>query len=292
MSLKSCPYYVLVLASFFTLVAAMVYAQPANPDQKAAIAADLAKLDADIAAAEAENAKYAGGLVKALVEARIAILKQTRAMLDQRAKASSHGIALTYTVDGEPFVSPVLAKEQLAGVEQELVGARAKVAAAEREARRYAGGLVQAISLSTLATAQQTEAMLDQKRLALKYDLPQYIGFAREPTTSSTAAPVPAPAATSDSDLEVVAIDSRITETNNTWSRFAWKLTLRSKASSPLRLEAIIQFLDKDGFIVATDRGRNLMLNAGEEKVFTGSKLITASVAGNVARIEAKVSAR
>jgi hypothetical protein len=274
---------------FITTIAAVTSAQSESPEQRAAIAADLAKLDTHIAAADTENAKYAGGLVKALVESRIATLKQTRAMLDQRAKAWAHGIALNYTVDGQPFAPPSSAKEQLATVEQEVVAARAKVAAAERDAGRYAGGLVHALSLTTLETTRQTEAMLDQRRLALKYELPQYIGFAKESTKPGVAASPVAPTPPAERDWDIVAIDSRVTESNNTWSKFAWKLTLRSKSSAPLRLDATIEFNDKDGFIVDTDRGRNLMLPAGEEKTFTGFALIRAAVAGNVARLGAKV---
>jgi hypothetical protein len=102
------------------------------------------------------------------------------------------------------------------------------------------------------------------------------------------ASPV-APTPPAERDWDIVAINSRVTESNNTWSKFAWKLTLRNKSSAPLRLDATIEFNDKDGFIVDTDRGRNLMLPAGEEKTFTGFALIRAAVAGNVARLGAKV---
>ena len=47
----------------------------------------------------------------------------------------------------------------------------------EAEVARYSGGLVKATASVTLATMRQTQAMLDQKRLALKYGLPQFVGF-------------------------------------------------------------------------------------------------------------------
>lgn len=59
----------------------------------------------------------------------------------------------------------------------ELAELATKITAAKTEAARYSGGLIQAVSLSTVAQMKQTQAMLEQKRLSLKFSLPQYIGF-------------------------------------------------------------------------------------------------------------------
>jgi hypothetical protein len=40
-----------------------------------------------ISVARSENTKYSGGLVKALIDSRIATLEQTKAMLEQQARA-------------------------------------------------------------------------------------------------------------------------------------------------------------------------------------------------------------
>jgi hypothetical protein len=49
------------------------------------------------------------------------------------------------------------------------------------------------VSLATLETLRQTYAMLEQKRVALKYGLPQYIGFTNaESKATSTVAAAPA----------------------------------------------------------------------------------------------------
>src|SRR5690242_13735000 len=70
------------------------------------IKSEIDVVDTQIRDAEAENAKYAGGLIKALIESRLATLKQTRAMLAQRAAAGDLNVMVRYTVDGKPFSIP------------------------------------------------------------------------------------------------------------------------------------------------------------------------------------------
>ena len=154
-------------ATVFTLVSLIGCARVSAQDT-ASLKAEITVLQEQIKTAEAENAKYTGGLVKSLVVARIAIMQQTEAMLQQRLKADTYGIAIKYTVDGKNFVPPASASELLRDVEQEIASNLTKIKQQEAEAARYSGGLVQAVSLSALATMRQTQAMLEQKRVSLR----------------------------------------------------------------------------------------------------------------------------
>jgi hypothetical protein len=89
--------------------------------------------------------------------------------------------------------------------------------------------------------------------------------------------------------FEIVAVDSRVTESNNVWWRYAWKLTLKNGSAGPQMLQATIEFQDKEGFIIDSDHEYNLVLQPDETRTFTGTKLVTASSAGNVAQTAAKV---
>jgi hypothetical protein len=91
-------------------------------------------------------------------------------------------------------------------------------------------------------------------------------------------------------DWAIVDVDSRVTERNSTWWRYAWKLTLRNDAREPHLFEGQIEFQDADGFIIDTSSARDMIVPANGEKVFTGSALITAPVADNVKRTNAKVA--
>lgn len=266
---------------------------PPVPPPSAEIAADIAAIDARLRQAEAEDARLAGGLVKALLGSEMGILRQTRAMLQQRASSWTFGIGLRYSVDGKPFVPPPDAPEQLATVEADIAQTREKLAAAEAEADRYSGGLVQALSLSTVATMRNSLAMLEQRRLALKYALPQFIGFQGEPPAAPTAAGArPAAAAPAERKWSIVEVDSRVTESNDTWWRYAWKLTLRNDDSSDLAFDATIEFQDAEGFVIDSDRQLGLFVPAGSEKTFTGYDLVSMPGASRVARTNAKVAIR
>jgi hypothetical protein len=169
---------VVLLIGIMPLSAACAQTPSQTPAQKQQLDSELKAIDAAIAEAEAETAKYSGGLVKSLTDLRIATLKQTRGMVAQRANASTYNVTLRYTVDGKPFALPPDAATDLAAIDREIAQTKQQVETQQAEADRYSGGLVQAMSLATVATTRQTLAMLEQKRLALKYGLPQFIGFA------------------------------------------------------------------------------------------------------------------
>jgi hypothetical protein len=182
---------------------------------------EIVHVAAEITAAESENAKYSGGLVKALIESRLATLRQTKAMLEQRRAASVFNISVRYTVDGTTLRLPPNAKEEIAAIEREIAATKIKVAAAQAEAAKYSGGLVLAMTLSNIATLQQTEAMLDQRRLALTFSLPQYLGFASQ----ASAAPQTAAQVADEADnWEILDVDSKVTESNSTWWTYAWNV--------------------------------------------------------------------
>src|SRR5262245_49425987 len=56
------------------------------------VKAELSRVDHQIAEAETESVQYSGGLLKSLVESRLAILRQTRALLGKRATPRNHDV--------------------------------------------------------------------------------------------------------------------------------------------------------------------------------------------------------
>ena len=253
---------------------------------------ETASVQRQIEAAETEDAKYAGGLIKSLIGTRLEILRQTKAMLDQRANSWTFGIDLSFTIDGKPFVLPDGATAQISEVQTELDELDKKIADAEQEAARYRGGLVLAMKSSAIATMQQTRAMLDQKRLSIKYELPQYMPFAKAAGSDAQSEPPNTPEAPAEPRVKIVAVDARVTEKNNSWWKYAWKLTLGNPTEATMRYEATLEFQDSDGFVVDDDRAYDLVVAPGQEQVFTAYALVDASVAGNVASVGAKVGAR
>ena len=65
--------------------------------------------------------------------------------------------------------SSALAQEREIGeIEGDLANVRAQIEAAKSEATQYSGGLIQALILQRLETLRLTEALLDQRRIALR----------------------------------------------------------------------------------------------------------------------------
>jgi hypothetical protein len=265
--------------------------QTATPTPTVRVA--IGEAEAELAAAQTDDAKYVGGLIKTLIAARIATIQQTIAMLKQRQAAADLNISLKYTVDGHLFVPPADGAAQAAAVDSEIQSTKAKIVQQEAEAAKYSGGLVLSMTLAGVATSENTLAMLEQKRDALRFGLPQFIGFASStptaaPASSSQAAP--SAASKADSQFDIVSVDSKVTETNDVWWRYAWKLTIRNKASQAAVYTATIEFQDKDGFVIEQDIARDLGVAAGSDHDFTGFALVRLPGATNVARTNAKVS--
>lgn len=265
-----------------------------QPEKFDGIEEEITRIEKQIRETEAEDQKYVGGLIKAIIGSQLATLKQTHAMLQQRVKASLFRIGLKYTVDGQQFTPPQDASVQLGIVERELAELATKITAAKTEAARYSGGLIQAVSLSTVAQMKQTQAMLEQKRLSLKFSLPQYIGF-NDGTISSanlrTTSKLEESTTPKEKQWRIVEIDSRMTESNNSWWRYAWRLTLANDSQQPMLFDAMIEFQDADGFVIDQDSERGL-IPATSEKTFTGYKLITVPGAAKVAKTIAKVGVK
>ncbi|MBK8536912.1 MAG: hypothetical protein IPL59_18545 [Candidatus Competibacteraceae bacterium] len=119
---------------------------------------------------------------------------------------------------------------------------------------------------------RQTQA-IDQKRLALKFSLPQHIGFKSEivstPSSELTTTRKPEEITPlQEKKWRIVEVDSKVTESNNSWWRYAWRLTLANDSEQPMIFHATIEFQDADGFVIDENRANQLIVPAGKERDF------------------------
>lgn len=182
---------------------------PEDAQKISALQAELEQVRSEVTAAESKSTSLAGGLVKALVEARLEILKTTEALIQQRIHALESGAKITVEVAStEPN------EERAAQLQQEIDSQLAELKRAKQEAAKYDGGLVGAMKEATVATQEQSIAMLRQRYLAAKYGLPgavlaqgssqapgQEIESAQPSTIPSTDIPIP-----NDVSSEVVVV--------------------------------------------------------------------------------------
>src|ERR1700733_6638253 len=138
----------MIFILFIVLVFSGCDSKGLEKQQAQSIRTEVARLDSEIAEAERAKEQYSGVLVNALMSSRIEILKQTRAMLQQRSNAWRFGIAMKYAIDGKQFTLPDGAAQLLPDLEKQLEENKAKIQEQEKTVSLYSGGLVQALSLS------------------------------------------------------------------------------------------------------------------------------------------------
>lgn len=263
---------------------------PSSAGQSLAdLRAEMVRVCQEIAAAEAEDALYSGGLVKSMIAVRLQVIRTTKALIEQRIHALESGAPITVVTQAADPDEP-----RAKHLAEELQTQSELLQQARAEASLYTGGLVYSLKLSTVATHEQTLANLSQQSLLARYGLvlPAPAPCTTAPATSNAAQPaIQIPSEPLPTLFEIIKVDARVTEANQSWSRYAWQLTVRSLAKVPLQLEAKIEFQDAQGFIIADHSEYNLILSAGNEDIFGGSSLITSAVAGNIHTVAAKVKA-
>ncbi|HLD67505.1 MAG TPA: hypothetical protein VJA19_15845 [Pseudomonas sp.] len=120
----------------------------------------------EVERAEAESGQYSAGLLKGLIDMRLEVLRTNKALIAQRIHAIEARAPVTQKV-----ISYTPDAALVAELEQAITNARAQLEAASADAAQYRGGLLQALKLSTVATQEQTLAMLNQRLLVARYGL-------------------------------------------------------------------------------------------------------------------------
>ena len=140
-----------------------------TPEQKQEVAAlkvELSQTEGEISAAKHIEQQFSGGMIKNLTTARLEVLGTNKALLEQRINAIESGAKIDVVVSG---VKPD--PELAASIKAEMEDLAVKINEAKTDASQYSGGLIQVLKLSTVATEEQSMAMLQQKYLTAKYGL-------------------------------------------------------------------------------------------------------------------------
>lgn len=266
--------------------------------QAATIDERLVVVHAQIARAELEDEQATDDSVKMLIAVRLAILRNTEAMLEQKKIALEQGITLTYAVEGEVYRPEPPTPELIAKLEAAIAATETQVDGAIARAATPPDGTARSATAS-VATLENTLAMLRQRWYAATYSIPYILVDAdAEPEAVAepeAAAATPAAAVASSQPpaagggVEIVEITLRITDTTTTWWEMSWWLTLSNVNDEDVRVNATIQFLDEDGRVVDEDEVRDLRVPASQQQVFRGASRIDARIAPRVKSIYAKI---
>ncbi len=266
--------------------------------QAATIDERLVVVHAQIARAELEDEQATDDSVKMLIAVRLAILRNTEAMLEQKKIALEQGITLTYAVEGAVYRPEPPTPELIAKLEAAIAATETQVDGAIARAATPPDGTARSATAS-VATLENTLAMLRQRWYAATYSIPYILvdAGAEPEAVAEPEAAVATPAAAVPSSqppaagggVEIVEINLRITDTTTTWWEMSWWLTLSNVNDEDVRVNATIQFLDEDGRVVDEDEVRDLRVPASQQQVFRGASRIDARIAPRVKSIFAKI---
>ncbi|MBR26596.1 MAG: lytic transglycosylase [Rhodobacteraceae bacterium] len=147
------------------LLSILVAAATPTLAQEGNLEVELAQIERQIAEVEEVAARYDGGLIVGLIEARREALLLARTLIENRMNAEAGAATVEIIV---PVVQPDEARaEQILG---EMAAAQERIAEAEREAAS-GGGLVQALALGRLETEKLTLAQLQMGYLQARYGI-------------------------------------------------------------------------------------------------------------------------
>jgi hypothetical protein len=161
---------ILMTATTAVLAAAIVFIFLQSSVSSFEIDRDRAALAAEIKDVQAESDKYSGGAIKAFIDLRIAILRNTASMLDQKRASFIHRISLRHTIEGRALVEA--SDAELKEILDELAQAEKKVTESKLEAARYSGGLIHSMALLRVSTDELSVSQLRMKFYSAKYGIP------------------------------------------------------------------------------------------------------------------------
>ncbi len=156
-----------------------------TPEQKqevSSLKSELSKTEKEIAETTELQSQFTSGLIKNLTIARLEVLGTNKALLEQRINAIESGAKIDLAISG---VKPN--PEAAAALKNEIDKLAVQISDAKKEASQYSGGLIQALKLSTVATQEQTMAMLQQRYLSAMYGLAEVKVPSQQEQTVSTA---------------------------------------------------------------------------------------------------------
>ena len=183
--------------------------------QQASLSAELADIERQLTEIEARAARYDGGMILTLIDARREALLLARTLIENRINAEAGSATVQVTI---PAVQPDDARAaQILG---EMAAVQQRIEEAEREAAT-GGGLIQALALSRAETERLTLAQLQMGYLQAKYGI-AFPVIAAQPAASSPAVVPAADTATppEGAALTVAWADSRFPSVDYTLAPF------------------------------------------------------------------------
>jgi hypothetical protein len=138
------------------------------------IDSDIQTVNTEINDAKNTILQYSGGLLAILANVRLETLKTTKSMLEQKQTGFKRFIPLSYSIEGKSYVPPANKDSLLQELNKDIMNLQRDLTKAKEESAQYGGGLLGVLSLTQVATIENSITFLNQKHLLLKHDIPYY----------------------------------------------------------------------------------------------------------------------
>ena len=249
-----------------------------TPEQKQVVTdlrQDLDRIRKDIEQGRKEEAAYNPGLLKTLIGMRLEVLKTNEALIEQRIHALESGARITVVVH-----ATTADPEKAAELAKEIESKRAELAEARAEADKYSGGLLQAVSETSVATTRSTIAMLEQQYFVAKYGLAMPTVSASPASPDARPTPItrsvaPQPESPDPTDcIDIETFDSSVLSVNDVFTELAWKVDIPNTCTEAVRVRVTFTLYDTDDFKLDSDF-EDVLIPAGGTGKARGTMLVS-----------------
>jgi len=188
-----------------------------------ALRIEQTQINESIKQAKDEDSKLSGGLIKALIGARLQLLEINAALVQQRIHALESGAKIKVKLyEAKP--NP----ERARNLKAEIESIKTEIKTREEEIAQYRGGLIKVTLMSSVATMNNTLAMLQNEYLKAKYGIywmPDTKGKPKS-TASSTPEKKPSKSTGADKSILIPTIANKRFQTykydDNIWFDVTW----------------------------------------------------------------------
>tara|TARA_B110000503_G_C6938955_1_gene326051 strand:+ start:60 stop:638 length:579 start_codon:yes stop_codon:yes gene_type:complete len=133
---------------------------------------EITKVQEQLDAARGELELYNGGGIHAMTQMQVKVLETTLAMLEQKRTSWLMMVSLNYDVDNGAHCDSFL--DDFDSLEADIASTAAEMDTAQSKADMYRGGLIRTMALAEVATHRMTLAVLNQRQLMAKWDIPLF----------------------------------------------------------------------------------------------------------------------
>ena len=161
------------IAGFFLI--SLLFISCGNIPSTDEINSDINNVNEQILEAKKESDLFKGGLIKNMIDLRIEVLKNTKAMLEQKMKGINRYISIKYKIDGKVYNRPGDFEQRISSINEDIKQIKATIAEAQLKSNQYRGGLLKTMLEVNIATLKTSLTFLELKKMGLKHDIPVYV---------------------------------------------------------------------------------------------------------------------